>query len=232
MLRSRHRRRSRQSSASSTDSGAESHRSSGQSRGELVRDLLHPTGGHRGVAVGQHPEDHVEHPSAVPEVGVELDPTHQRSEEPLDDGLGEARLAQCDPGGDVVASEQPGRIHATKVLEAWRHGACRRSNRSAPATSTRPWSACGTDRTPPNPCPASTPVRRDRTVVVQVHRGRTGAPTPDTRSALPGIRDPPGIRRSIGAHASADAIARLQDDDVDAARATRPHTTAPPIPLR
>ena len=87
-----------------------------QPGGELVGDRLHAGGGHRGVAVGEHPEDDVEHPTAVHEFGIELDAADEWPEEPLDDRVGEPGLGERVTGGAVGALQQPDRMDAAQSV--------------------------------------------------------------------------------------------------------------------
>ena len=87
-----------------------------QSVGELLGDRLHASGGHGRVAVGEHPEDDVEHPAAVGEIGIELDAADERPEEPLDDRVGEAGIGERCSGRGVGALEQADRMHTPKSM--------------------------------------------------------------------------------------------------------------------
>jgi hypothetical protein len=71
-------------------------------------------GGNGRVAVGEHAEDHVEHPAAVSEFGIELDAADQRPEEAFDDRVGEACFTERRPGRGVVALEQAYGMHTTE----------------------------------------------------------------------------------------------------------------------
>ena len=98
------------------DRRVEVDRSVGQAVGELSGDGLHAGGGNRGVAVGEHPKDDVEHPAAVGEVGIELDAADEGAEEPFDDRVGEPGIGERLAGRGVVALEETDRVHAAQAM--------------------------------------------------------------------------------------------------------------------
>jgi hypothetical protein len=65
---------------------------------------LHAERGHDRVAVGEHPEDHVEHASRRLERSVELDAAEQRHEETLDHAFRESGVTQHVDRRAVVAT--------------------------------------------------------------------------------------------------------------------------------
>ena len=108
---------------------------SGKPGGQLIGDRLHPGRRNDRVAVGQHPEDDVEHPATVAQFRVELDAADEWSEEPIDhlrrETIGVERFGRR----DVVARKEPRRVHPTQtspeqrnagLVEQVADGGCRR----------------------------------------------------------------------------------------------------------
>ena len=78
------------------------HHAVGQVGRELVGDRLHARGGHRGVALGEHAQDHRGAPERHLEQRVELDATEQRHEELVDHAVGEPPRDEGFERGRVV----------------------------------------------------------------------------------------------------------------------------------
>ena len=162
--------------------GADVDRPGRQPVGELLRDGLHARCGHGRVAVGEHPEDHVEHAPAVAQVGIELDAADQRPEEPLDDRFGEPGIGERSAGRSRrrPGGGEPGARCAAGGATR-RCGPCRAANRSGRSSSKALSSVGGTDRRPPSPCHCATRGRRDRRPGGRARPCRVGGASRDTQ---------------------------------------------------
>ncbi len=188
---------------------AEMDRAVGEASGELIGDRLHPGCRNDRVAVGEHPEDDVEHPAAVAQFGIELDAADERSEEPVDDRRRETVGVERRGGGDVVACEQTGRVHAPQTRPgAARCAPCRTGCRSGRS----PWRARlvgrrnGSDTTDPLPLRHTSAPGLERLEVecvhveLAVHLGVGGE-----RDLEPAVEGEPVD--DVAADAAADAVA-------------------------
>ena len=175
---------------------AELHGAGGQGSGDRLRERAHAGGGHRSVALGQHPQDHLEPAGRHLEPGIELDPREQRSPEALDHPLPEAQVLEPAGGGHVGSTQQVGgRDHGAPRPRGAGGGPCR--GRCRPA---RRWWWAGHRAGASGPRPDGSDRRRTPAPLVRsgrgpARRGRPTGPARGTRSAGSGSPDRAGSRR-------------------------------------